>query len=64
MAQEIKIQRKRSPGSLEDARLIQWRALLAAEKVLFWSAEMGNGGGMLSAVHAITQATQAYGRLT
>lgn len=63
MHRKVDIKRKRKPGSIEDARLVQWRALAAAEVVMFWMAKVGNGGGVLSAVHAITQASTAYAKL-
>lgn len=63
MAQALKIKRTRKAGSVEDALLIQWRALEAAQEVLYWAAKMGNGGGVLSASHAITQASTAYAKL-
>lgn len=43
--------------------LIQWRALEAAESVMYHAAKIGNYPTVLSAAHAITQASTAYAKL-
>lgn len=60
----IKLKRRRTTGSLQDALLIQWRALKAAQEALYAYGDAGDLDGILKAVHAITQAAQAYSRLT
>ncbi len=60
---ELKLKKQRKTGTTEDAMLIQWRALKAGEEALYYAGKMGNSGGVLSAIHAITQAAGAYGRL-
>ena len=56
----IKLKRQRKPGTIEDALLIQWRAVKAAEQGLYAAPDVP---GVLRAVHAITQAAAGYSKL-
>lgn len=55
--------KRRSSGDLKGARLRLWSALQAAEACLLDSAEAGDQGGVLKAVHAVVQATGAFSKL-
>ena len=59
----IDLKRYRKPGTVEDALLIQWRALRAAEEAMYAAAEDDDLKAVLSAIHAITQASASYGKL-
>ena len=61
--QSFKLKRQRKAGSLADARLIQWRALKAAESAMYAAGEARDCSAVLRAVHAITQASTAYAKL-
>lgn len=63
VAKPMHLKRSRRPGSVADAMLIQWRALQAAEAVLFHAAGAGDVAAVLRAVHASTQAATAYAKL-
>lgn len=56
-----KLKKVRKAGSVEDALLIQWRALSAAEEALY---DAGDASEVLKAVHAITQAASAYAKVS
>ena len=55
-----KLTRQRKPGTIDDALLIQWRAIKAAETALYSAADEPT---VLRSVHAITQATTGYAKL-
>ena len=57
------LKKQRKVGSVGDALLIQWRALKAAEAAMYKAGEMGNAGGVISGVHAVTQASQGFAKL-
>ena len=59
----LNLKKQRKPGTLDDAILKQWRAISAAEDVLYKAGAVNNHGGVLSAVHALTQAAGVYQRL-
>lgn len=48
----------RKPGDLDDLRMRQWRALRAAERVMY--DDKSTRSQVISAVHAMTQASRAY----
>lgn len=63
MGKTMGLKRSRKPGKVADAMLIQWRALQAAEAVMFHAAEADDVAAVLRAVHAATQAATAYAKL-
>lgn len=58
------LKRLRKAGSVEDARLVLWRAVTAAENALYAAAETGDVDGVLRSVHAVAQSAATYGKLT
>ena len=57
------LKRRRKVGRLDDVRLIHWRAIDAAQEVLYKAAELGNLAVVLTAVHAINQAAIGFAKL-
>lgn len=53
----------KNAGSLDDARLVLWRAIRKAERALDRADESEDNDGVLRAVHAISQATASYRNL-
>lgn len=55
--------RRRTAGSIDDARRVLWRAMQAAETILDDAEDSRDAPTVLKAVHALTQATAAYARV-
>ena len=59
----LSLKKQRKPGTVEDAMLVAWRALKAAEEALYAAGEEDDLSGVLRACHAITQGSAAYAKL-
>jgi hypothetical protein len=62
-SKDFRLKKQRKVGSIEDALLIQWRAISAAQEALYHAGKQKDVDGVLKAVHAITQAAGAFGNL-
>lgn len=62
-SKDLRLKKQRKVGSVEDALLVQWRALKAGEEALYHAGDRGDRDGVLKAIHAITQAAGAFGNL-
>ena len=60
---QLSLKKQRKAGTVEDATVIQWRALSAAQEALYAAGEEDDISGVLKAVHAITQGSAAYAKL-
>ena len=56
--------RVRQAGSLEEAKVILWRAVLAAHAGLFKAMELDDHEGVRKYTHCLVQAVGAFGNLT
>jgi len=54
----------RNAGSLEEAQVILWRAVLAGQAGLYKAMAADDHEGVRKYVHALTQVIGAYGNLT
>ncbi|GEM_PF-6960756 len=63
LRKKIRRRKPRKPGTLQDAVAIQWQAIQCAWEEMLIAQEIGNTGGVLSAVHALNQAAGAYAKL-
>lgn len=59
LRKKLRRRKPRKQVTLEDALLYQGAAVVAAWEELALNQQIGNTGGVISAIHAVTQANQA-----